>query len=93
MYGGQIHEIFAFHPATALTGPLHDSIRGKFREFAGDLDNILPESPEATTAIRKLQEAMMFANAAVAIHSPKGEPRNPFSGTTDPSVPDSDKTS
>lgn len=71
-YGMDIDQVFSFHPpATPAVGELHDSVRTKCRELAHWLDENLPGSPEATTAIRKLQETMMHANAAIAIHTPK----------------------
>lgn len=69
-FGLDIDEVFSFHPATPETGPIHDQIREICRSTAKDLDILMPECPEATLAIRKLQETMMFANAAVAIHGP-----------------------
>lgn len=60
---------FNFHPATDVTGPLHDAVRETCRAAAHDLLKLTPPSPEQTTALRKLQEAMMFANAAIACHA------------------------
>lgn len=57
---------FEYHPATAVTGPLHDSVRADFRKLASDLYDQLPEGPDKTLALRKLQEAMWATNAAIA---------------------------
>lgn len=57
---------FRFHPATATTGPTHDAIRQAFRATAQNLLGFLPEGPDRTLALRKFQEAMMFANACLA---------------------------
>lgn len=67
-HGLDIDQVFAFHPATEKTGPVHDEVRRVCREAAHELEALTPPSPEQTLALRKLQEAMMHANAAVAIH-------------------------
>lgn len=59
---------FAFHP------PPHDGIakaHGDVRMLLGacasDLNDMLPEGREKSMALTKLQEAMMCANAAIAL--------------------------
>jgi len=75
---------FRFHPATPITGPIHDAIRVGFRSLAIDLLKLLPSSPDRTLAMRKLQDAMMSANACVANHQDESVPQlNPHSGTKD----------
>ncbi len=66
--GIDIDETFAFHPAGPVTGQVHDAVRTACREAAHDLAALMPPSAEATLALRALQQAMMWANAAVAIH-------------------------
>lgn len=76
---------FRYHPATEITGPQHDDVRLRFRELAGHLLDALPDGPDKTLALRKLQEAMMSANACIANNQTDDQPqRNPHSGTTDP---------
>lgn len=73
MSGGPLanmDEWFRFHPATEQTGPLHDAIRRECLATAQRITELTPPSAEQTLAVRKLQEAMIFANAAVAIHGP-----------------------
>lgn len=66
----QIDGIFSFHPPKdEATGELHDKVRECIRLAAHEIKDLTPDSAEQTTAIRKLQEAMMHANAAIAIHS------------------------
>lgn len=60
---------FRFHPATSITGPKHEEIRLRFRLLAAMLIDDLPPSVEADQCLRSLQTAMMWANAAVAIHT------------------------
>lgn len=46
----------------------YEAIRAKAKEFAHMIDANCPESTEKTLALRKLQEAVMFSNASIAIH-------------------------
>lgn len=57
---------FAFHPATPVTGPKHDEIRSACLALAGLIVGATPESREQSLAITALEEAMMWANAAIA---------------------------
>lgn len=61
---------FKFHPATETTGPQHDQVRTMCLDVAQDLTALLPESREKSLAITKLEEAMMWANAAIARNQP-----------------------
>lgn len=66
----QIFAIFSFHPPKdASVASRHEAVRDACKEAALTIKEMTPDSPEQTTAIRKLQEAMMHANAAIAIHS------------------------
>jgi hypothetical protein len=64
-----IRERFKFHPATPATGPKHDEVREKCRVLALWLAAALPPSRERSLALTSLQETMMWANAAIAIHT------------------------
>lgn len=58
---------FEFHPA--LSGEKrqqHATVRGVCRELAENLDALLPNSREKSLAFTAVEEAMMWANAAVA---------------------------
>jgi putative hemolysin len=57
---------FMFHPATEVTAPMHDKVRNDCRLLAHKIDKMLPESREKSLALTKLEEAMMWANAAIA---------------------------
>lgn len=63
-----IENRFAFHPATAENnrGPIHDGIRSHLKAAANYLNSVLPEGREKSLAITHLEEAMFWANAAVA---------------------------
>lgn len=58
---------FDFHPATsAEKRNEHTSVRQACRQLADDLNEQLPESREKSLAVTKLEEAMLWANAAIA---------------------------
>jgi hypothetical protein len=61
---------FAYHPATPDTGPRHADVRDLFGAFLPHLWAKVPDVPEKTLAIRKLQEAQMYANLAIALTAP-----------------------
>lgn len=62
-----IEQIFSHHPPKDEdTMVAHANVRSLIRAVAHELNDHLQDSPEKTLAIRKLQEAMMFANSAIA---------------------------
>ena len=61
---------FAYHPATPETAPKHAQIRDLFGSLAVDMWDVLPAGAEKTLVLRKLQEAQMYANLAVALTAP-----------------------
>jgi len=71
-----VHQRFEFHPSTAATGPKHDEVRFKHLGIALWVLANVPPSRERSLALTALQEAMMWANAAVAIHT-EPEPLQP----------------
>ena len=74
---------FEYHPpATPEIGDLHGEIRGKCLHFARWMNKNLPPSRELSLAVTKLEEAMMWANAAIARNQPVTT-----GSTTDPKSP------
>ena len=58
---------FSFHPAkTEEVGAKHGAVRDWCFELARFLNEVLPEGREKSLAITKLEEAMMWSNAAIA---------------------------
>lgn len=64
---------FDYHPPlTDRTRSAHGSARSVCWEAAEQLLQLTPPSREQSLAITALEEAMMWANAAIARHQPKG---------------------
>lgn len=62
-----IERIFSHHPPRGEeVRASHAQVRLECKSVALIFDELLPESPEKTLAIRHLQMAMMFANSAIA---------------------------
>lgn len=71
----EIDRRFGFHPATAETIPLFEDNRARVVDLAARWDETLPDGREKALALTALQEAVMWANAAVACNlSPLGDP-------------------
>jgi hypothetical protein len=59
---------FASHPAGSVRArqDAHEMVRLVCRETAQTLNHLLPASQEAKIAVRRLEEVMFWANAAIA---------------------------
>ena len=58
---------FHYHPPqTKLRGQVHEGIRNLCMATAEQLNNLLPDGYEKTMVMAKLEEAMFWANAAIA---------------------------
>lgn len=67
----EIVERFRYHPAdTRERVEAHENVRADITLTAMRLNDRLPESREKSLALTALQEAAMWANAAIAIHLP-----------------------
>lgn len=56
-----------YHKATPVTVPIHRELRQDFMHLAEEVIRKVPAGRERTMALGRLQEALMYANAAVAI--------------------------
>lgn len=66
----EISHRFAYHaPKDADVKAAHEAIRAACRAAAHIINDKVPDSHEKDIAIRKLEAAMMWANAAIARHS------------------------
>lgn len=59
---------FSYHVPQSGQTEKYEQIRTKAKEFAYLIEQLCPQSAEQMLAWRKLQEAMMFANASIAMH-------------------------
>jgi hypothetical protein len=66
--GEEIDEIFVHHSSKPNQTPRYEAIRSQARVLAHFIAQNTPSSREQSIAITKLQEVVMFANAAIAIH-------------------------
>lgn len=66
----EVIEQFAYHPANAVSAPKHGALRTLYTNHAMDIWPLIPDGPEKTLAMRKLQESLMYANLAVALTVP-----------------------
>lgn len=75
-YGNEdVVERFRYHPpVNNRVVKEHELVRTLFMELAEEMNHRLPKGREASLAITKLEEAMFWANAAIARnHSFYGE--------------------
>lgn len=66
----EMEQRFGFHPGTDQTIPVHEKVREASRRIATFFDETLPDGREKNLALTKLQEASMWANAAIAMEAP-----------------------
>lgn len=67
MDSNELAHRFQFHPATSPTrGAEHDAVRTRCGDLAAFLNEVVPEGREKSLAVTKVEEAMMWANAAIA---------------------------
>lgn len=58
---------FGYHPpSTDQVRLAHEAVRGECRALAHTFEGLLPPGDEKSRAMTKLEEAMFWANAAVA---------------------------
>lgn len=61
---------FGFHPATdPAVGSRHGNIRAVCHRLAEQIVELTPEGREQSLAITHVEEAMFWANAAIARHA------------------------
>ena len=63
----QLDEMFTYHSSTADQLPKYAAINAAAKEFAKAVRDNTPSSPDQSAAIRKIRDARMTANAAIAL--------------------------
>lgn len=66
MTNAEIEKIFSYHTPREDQSLRYDTIRYKAKMFAAYINEYCPDSREKSFAITKLEEAVMWANAAIA---------------------------
>lgn len=62
-----LEHIFSHHPPGPENGKQYADVRGAARDFAEVILQNTPPSADQSDAIRKVREAVMTANAAIAL--------------------------
>jgi hypothetical protein len=62
----KVEHNFTHHAPTGDKAETHQMVRESGKVFAHALLASCPESPELSTALAKIEEAVMWANAAIA---------------------------
>lgn len=57
---------FDHHPPTGGKVEKHENVRYEFKQLAIDLDHWLPDGREKSLVFTNLEQAMFWANAAIA---------------------------
>ena len=65
--GVDFDHVFAYHQPTADQVVSYAELRQKGKELAQLIEKLCPASADRTVAIRKIREALMVANAAIAL--------------------------
>lgn len=63
----QLDNWFGYHPPSGpeIVGA-HEQVRNAYGSLAKRMNNLLPEGPDKTVALRAIRDAAMQANAAIA---------------------------
>ncbi|WP_100523371.1 Acb2/Tad1 domain-containing protein [Mycobacteroides abscessus] len=62
----QLENNFKYHAPTGDKVTRHEQVREKCKELAYEVEKLCPNSRERSLALTKIEEAMMWANAAIA---------------------------
>jgi hypothetical protein len=63
-----LDHVFSYHPPTPELIPAYNDLRAAAKEFADHILRCTPPGADQTAAIRKVREAVMTANAAIALN-------------------------
>lgn len=62
-----LDNIFMYHPPTSDDTVAYEKLRNSAKQFAQAIIDLTPASADQTAAIRKVREAVMTANSAIAL--------------------------
>lgn len=63
-----LDQFFTYHPPKGDQAERYQRIRDAAKEFAAVIYELTPTCPDQTAAVRKVREAVMTANAAIACY-------------------------
>jgi len=69
MTSEEIDDAFTYHPPDAAQARAYERIRAEAKALAETIATLCPSSREQSLAFTKLRESIMWANAAIAIHT------------------------
>lgn len=64
----RLAEVFKYHAPKGNQGERYDLIRNEAKGFANMIERLCPNSVERDEAIKRIQAAVMWANASIAIN-------------------------
>lgn len=62
-----LHELFTYHAPTPMQSVNYQQLRHAAYDFANAILALTPEGADQQAALRKVREAVMTANAAIAL--------------------------
>jgi hypothetical protein len=68
-----LDHLFTYHAPTPDQLVAYEKLRGDARSFARAINELVPDGPDKSAAVRLLRECLMTANAAIACHVPREE--------------------
>ena len=71
MTNEEIEDAFTYHPPDSAQSTKYAILRNEAKEMAKLIQECCPVSREQSLAFTKLREAIMWSNAAIAIHTEK----------------------
>lgn len=66
MEASVIDNWFTYHAPTSDQQVAYEKLRSSAKDFAYAINDLVPDSADKTAALRKLREAVMTANQAIA---------------------------
>ncbi len=69
MQFNELRNRFGYHRANADSAPKHAAVRKIMLETAVNIDHLIPDGRDKSLAMTALQEAMHWANSAIAMEN------------------------
>jgi hypothetical protein len=62
-----LEHVFNYHPPTPEQRPKYEELRQSAKDFAATIQRLTPNCADQWAALRHVREAVMTANAAIAL--------------------------